>query len=297
MSNKNTQNFISLATEWVEKNDPALFRNNAVDKKQSAPQIFAATPEDSTGMASTSAVVIGTCDYQRIDNEMRNAIENAKKMKAVANSGDDPVEVFKKYPLLGCTTVLDMARIASGYDPNGDVNANKEKYKDYVARVLESPFFHLVMNTQQNFHRDESSWDTAINQISDLFDGVTAKDKSKISQSIKNLTNAVSSKKNMQQGTTLFSVSALNSDEHTVEAYIYSSNISMIENKSKGSDCKQTDIDIYKTNLSFDTEMWQYYAEMVYAKHLMLITDWLNENSTQPGPEPTNLCIGGYVEI
>ena len=43
------------------------------------------------------------------------------------------VEQFKKYPILGCTTVLDMARVASGYDPNGDMNdANKEKYQNYV---------------------------------------------------------------------------------------------------------------------------------------------------------------------
>ena len=188
--------------------------------------------------------------------------------------------------------------MASGYDPNGDMDAtNKAKYQDYVSRVLTCPLFNLEMNEHQTFHRKESSWSDAINQIADLFSGVSDKDKAQISQSITNLANAVSSNSNTKQGTSLFSVSALSSDELTVDAYIYSSNISMIESKSKGSDSKQTDIDIYKIHLSFYTEMWPYYAEIVYKKHFKLIEEWLDDNTTEPGSEETNLCIGGYKPI
>ncbi len=289
MFDENNVSLKNLVDGWLSANDPLMFQSTKSTKRASEVALVSVSPEQSTNIASSSALITGSCDYAEIDKNMKAAI------------GDDPekaVEQFKKYPILGCTTVLDMARVASGYDPNGDMNdANKAKYQDYVNRVLKCPFFHLVMNEHQTFHREESSWSDAIGQISNLFSGVAAKDKEKISQSIKNLANAVSSRSNTRQGTSLFSVSALNSDEHTVEAYIYSSNISMMESKSKGSDSKQTDIDIYKTNLSFDTEMWQYYAKKVFEKHFKLIEDWLDDNTTEPGDEKTNLCIGGYKPI
>ena len=289
MFDENNVSLKNLVNGWISDNDPLMFKNIKSTKKVSEVKSISVAPEESTNIAAASALITGNCNYIEIDQKMQTAL---------ADDSDKAIEQFKKYPILGCTTVLDMSRIASGYDPNGDMDdANKEKYQNYVNRVLKCPFFHLVLNEHQTFHRQESSWNDAINEISNLFSGVAVKDKDKISQSIKNLANAVSSNSNTRQGTSLFSVSALNSDEHTVEAYIYSSNISMIESKSKGSDSKQTDIDIYKTNLSFDTEMWQYYAEQVFEKHLKLIEDWLNDNTTEPGNLKTNLCIGGYKSI
>lgn len=289
MFDENNVSLKKLVDGWLSANDPLTFENMKSTKSVSKVKLTTVSPEQSTNIASSSALITGKCDYVEIDKKMKAAIDD---------DPDKAIEQFKKYPILGCTTVLDMARVASGYDPNGNMDdANKTKYQDYVNRVLKCPFFHLVMNEHETFHREESSWGDAIDQIADLFSGVTAKDKEKISQSIKNLANAVSSKSNTKQGTSLFSVSALNSDEHTVEAYIYSSNISMIESKSKGSDSKQTEVDIYKTNLSFDTEMWQYYAKKVFEKHFKLIEDWLDDNTTEPGDEKTNLCIGGYKSI
>lgn len=289
MFDENNASLKKLVDVWISANDHLTTENMKSIKSVSEVKLTTVSPEQSTNIASSSALITGKCDYVEIDKKMKAAIDD---------DPDKAIEQFKKYPILGCTTVLDMARVASGYDPNGNMDdANKTKYQDYVNRVLKCPFFHLVMNEHQTFNREESSWSDAIDQISNLFSGVTAKDKEKISQSIKNLANAVSSKSNTKQGTSLFSVSALNSDEHTVEAYIYSSNISMIESKSKGSDSKQTEVDIYKTNLSFDTEMWQYYAKKVFEKHFKLIEDWLDDNTTEPGDEKTNLCIGGYKSI
>lgn len=289
MFDKNNIEIQNVVNIWMSENDPLIFKNRKSVKTALKTKPIVVSSEQSTNIASSSALIVGDCNYEEIDKEMKDAINE---------DADKAIEQFKKYPILGCTTVLDMARVASGYDPNGDMEgANQEKYQDYVKRVLKCPFFHLLMNEHQSFKRKESSWSEAINQISDLFSGVNANDKNKISQSITNLANAVSSNSNTRQGTSLFSVSALNTDEHTVEVYIYSSNISMVENKSKGSDSKQTDIDIYKTNLSFDTEMWQYYAKKVFEKHFKLIEDWLDDNTTEPGDENTNLCIGAYKPI
>lgn len=278
----------NVANAWLTSNDPSAHTRTKTGPEKETIKVAAVSvnPDQQTNVAASSAVVVGPLDYTEIDKQMRTALEE----------GDDAaVEEFKKHPLLGCTTVLDMARIASGYDPNGDMTAeNTAKYQDYVKRVLECPFFHLVMNEHQTLDRQEESWEKAITEISGMFAGIADKDKSKISQAITNLAYAVASKSETQQGISLFSVSAIDSDAHTVEAYIYSSNIQMIHTSSSKSDSKQTKVDIYKTNLSFDVDMWPYYAEMVFKKHVELIDDWLADNNTEPEPNKLRLCIGKY---
>lgn len=283
---------IGSVNSWLStnnpKNVPEVIRSKQGSNAVGA--VAAVSPDQSTNIATSAAVVLGSSDTSAIDNAMKEAIKTDR---------EKAIEQFKKYPLLGCTTVLDMARVASGYDPNGDMNDQntKDKYNDYVKRIQTCPFFHLNLNEKQTLNRSETSWNDAINQISNLFTGVASKDKEKISQAVTNLANAVSSKSNTRQGTTLYSVSAINSDEHTIDVYIYFSDISMIASSKKGSDSKQTEINITKTNLSFDTEMWEYYAEKVYDKHYKSIEDWLDDNITKPGNLATNLCIGGIKPI
>lgn len=284
---KNTKLMNSI-TGWLSTNNP---QNAPISERRvHSASIEPVSPEESTNIATSTAVVLGSSDTAAIDKAMKEAIETDR---------EKAIEQFKKYPLLGCTTVLDMARVASGYDPNGDMNDQntKDKYNDYVKRIQTCPFFHLNMNEKQTLNRSESSWGEAIDQISNLFSGVTSKDKEKIVQAVKNLANAVSSKSNTRQGTSLYSVSAINSDEHTIDVYIYFSDISMIASSKKGSDSKQTEITITKTNLSFDTEMWVFYAEKVYDKHYKSIEDWLDDNITEPGNLKTNLCVGGFKPI
>lgn len=288
---KNTK-FMDSINSWLSANDPQNVPKSGRVGHSTAEvrSITSVSPDQSTNIATSAAVVLGLSDTAAIDKAMEEAIKTDR---------EKAIEQFKKYPLLGCTTVLDMARVSSGYDPNGDMDDQntKDKYNDYVNRIQTCPFFHLNMNERQTLNRTESSWSEAINQISSLFTGVASKDKEKISQAITNLANAVSSKSNTRQGITLYSVSAINSDEHTIEVYIYFSDISMISSSKKGSDSKQTEIKITKTNLSFDTEMWAYYAEKVYDKHYKSIEDWLDDNSTKPGNLKTNLCVGDIKPI
>ena len=62
----------------------------------------------------------------------------------IDDNTEKAIEQFKKYPILGCTTVLDMARVASGYDPNGDMNdANKEKISKLCKSCSEMSIFSL----------------------------------------------------------------------------------------------------------------------------------------------------------
>lgn len=290
MSNVNTKEIENKVSAWLSENDPAAFRYAVQNQARTSAPLLAASPEHSTNIAASTAVVLGKCDYKDTDSAIKKAID--------ANNPNEARRIFRESPLQGCTTVLDMARISSGYDPNIDMNgANQDNYRRYLSKVLNCPLFHLKLNTRDEYNRHESSWRDAINEIADMFTGVVEEDKDKIKQSITNLTNAVTSHRNTKQGTSIFSVSALNTAGDNTEAYIYYSDISMCEDKSKGSDCKQTSLNIYKTYLAFRRDLWPIYADQIFDKHYKAVSDWINDNSTPQGEVKSNLCIGGYKKI
>lgn len=289
MLNTNTAEFANQVKVWLNENSPVTSKNNIQSKSLTDESVLVTSPEVSTNKALSSAVVTGNFDYKTADYKMKNAMKN---------NWEEAIRIFKENPLLGCTTILDMARVSSGYDPNDDMKGtNQDNYNHYLKKVLECPFFHLKMNEKDDYNRNENSWEDAINQIADMFSGVPAADKDKITQSIKNLANAVTSKANTKQGTSIFSVSAIYADDGKIETYIYHSNISMCESKSKGSDCKQTELTIFKTCLELNYELWPVYAEEILERHFKAVGDWIDANSSKQGTVKTKLCIGGYKEI
>lgn len=290
MLGTNTMEIENKLTAWLNENDPLLIKNNVRSQADISESITATSPEQSTNIAVSSAVVVGDNKYWETDSEIKTALDKKNR--------DEALKIFKANPLSGCTTILDMARITSGYDPNGDITeANKDNYLEYLKKVYSCPLIHLNTNMRETYNRKETSWEDAISQIAELFTGIADSNKDKIKRSIKNLANAAASHSNTAQGTSIFSVSAINTSKNNVEIYIYHSNISLCENKSKGSDCKQTSIDIIKAYCEFRSDMWATYAEMIFNKHYEAVNNWINDNSTQNGDVKTNLCVGGYTKI
>ena len=106
------------------------------------------------------------------------------------------------------------------------------------------------------------------------------------------MVKAATSRKNTRQTKSLFAQSTINFEDN-IQIYIYSSTISLVENQEKGSTSKDTDITIVKARLTFYKNLWPSYAQMVMSKHVKLVSDWLNDNTTQPGSEKSTLsCFG-----
>lgn len=285
---------------WCELNDPKkhilLRKSNPIGVSTS--NLFGT---ELANPAVVGAAILGNTVYQQSEKKLKEILKHNNTTDLTDEEFKNALKEFQNNPLTGCTTVLDMARVASGYDPNGNANdtQNIAKFNDYLRRVLAAPFFHLTMNEHSEYHREESNWSTAIQEISKLFVGLQGNDKEKIVSSITNLANAVASHENTRQTTNLFTISAINApdDNSIIEVYLYSSKIEMIENKSKGSDCKQTDIDIRKINLLFNKELWKPYARKVLERHVKLVDDWLDDNTTKQGTRNVNLCIGPYKNV
>ncbi|MEC4816465.1 MAG: hypothetical protein SAK29_24835 [Scytonema sp. PMC 1069.18] len=205
------------------------------------------------------------------------------------------LETFKSNPATGCTTVMDMARIAAGFnplskpeDPKEERQKQEKAFEDYVVRIMKAPFFFLNESSRDDYHRGERDWGNAIKTIVDLYEGIESQSKDSIRKSLEEMAKAATSRKDTRQTKNLFAQSTIDLAKE-VQVFIYSSSISLEESESKGSTSKQTDITIIKARLTFQKETWPAYAEMVMNRHVKLISDWLDDNTTKGGDVKTNL--------
>lgn len=217
-----------------------------------------------------------------------------RRMKSARESGDadgSGLEEFKKSPKQACTTLLHMAQVAAGFQPQTpDVNGAAQ-FEKFLGRMVKCPFFFVALSDRQELHVKEKNWNEAIDFIVDLFEGVSGEKKKDLRKSIVNMTKAAGTKKETKNTDDLFVQNVLEASGSSVSVCIYYSTIKLEEDKAKGSTTRQSDIVLYRTILEFQTEKWPSYAEMVWEKDYRSVTDWMDDNTTTAGPLKVNLCI------
>lgn len=201
------------------------------------------------------------------DRELREAVKN-----------NNPIEAFKKAPLNGCLTVMTMARIKSGFNPTllDDPDAS-QKFSNYSENLQKAPFFHLEQSDVSHLERHEKTWDSLVQSVLDLYDGVSGEDKNSIKESIGNLAKAAMNKAGVKQTKNLFVQSTINYTSE-IQVFILWSKIQMTYESGKSTSTQEI-IDISKLKLRFDKEMWPYYAEIVLKYNISFIEEWLKENA------------------
>jgi hypothetical protein len=226
----------------------------------------------------------------------RAAADHAASKALATKAETDPDGAkadFKKRPMDGCTSLLNMARVKAGFNPTaGMTGTNATAYADFIKRVMACPLFNLDMNDQQSVHRDSSDYDQLIDAVVNTFDGVESEDKDKIKTSVQNLVKAAASNSNTTETTDLFVQNVLyagdsSSNQPAYAIYIYSSHVQMTDNKSKGHHSMQEDFSVQRTKLTFRINDWQYFSDAVWGKQHTSVDDWLDDNTTPAGNSTT----------
>lgn len=206
----------------------------------------------------------------------------------IRDHGKRYLEALRTNFATGCTSILDIARISSKFDP---FESQFSAFDRYIKTILSSPFFTVVKFEDTLHHRKEQNWDSAVNAIVDLYDGVQDRDKYRIKGSLANLVRSVATRENIKNAQTLFMQTVLNVTPDHVEAYLYSSHIELEHSISKALDAKQIDISIKRLDLRFNKDLWYEHAPLVSKKQLSLISDWIGQNSLPEVVDPPALCI------
>lgn len=232
---------------------------------------FQAIAGNESTYCESGAVITGKRgEADRLDEELKKAME--------AGSAE---EAFKKAPLNGCLSVMTMARTKAGFNPADidDTNASN-KFLQYSKNLQSAPFFHLVSSNVSHMEHNEKNWDKVIDNVLDLYDGVSAGDKDAIRNSLGNIARAAMNKAGTTQTKNLFVQSEINyADE--IKVFVFWAKIQMTYEAGKSTSTQEV-IDISKLELQFDKIMWPYYAPMVLKYNVSFIEKWLEENAIPP---------------
>ena len=277
---------------WCRRNDPrlrglrrVLTRNHLV--------AFDSLIEAAEGATHTvsGAILVGD-ETQASLNSSLQAKQNLPTDGSNPADSNPFVEAFVKAPAAGATTMLDMARISTGFDPlDPALDENVAAYQAYINEVLNNPMFHLEMADKRTLQVKEQDFNKLIRDIADLFDGIKEEDEAKIKDGLTRLAEAATTTKDVRQSTDLFVQNAVQVDDGDIKIYIYYSTVTMIVHDGK-STTKQTDYTVMRTRLKFQTEFWnEFTAGAIAQRHFKDLGDWLDGNTTRSGDDQQELCL------
>jgi len=283
-----TNELMQQADQWFAANDPARPKPlMALPAGLDRTIALLAEPAGNAASVVSNAQLIG--------GDMGTALEASRTLKNLINTGSlkDGLEHFMHQPLDGCTSIMNIARTAAGFNPlTPDVKGNVQKFQDYSARILAAPFFNLGYADSKKEKRSSENWDELIDSIVGLFEGIQDQDKTRIKNGLTQLAKAATSHSGTRQEQNLFVQNVLQMDGGTLNVFIYYSSVQLQEDKSKGSTSRQTEFNIARSMLRFRTGDWPYFAEKVWKKQVSVVDDWLDGNNTEPGKLAAKLCIG-----
>ncbi|WP_286924306.1 MULTISPECIES: hypothetical protein [Lysinibacillus] len=287
MSNQDLQ-----MESWLTVNDVSLHQNiqTPLSFDLTSSLLDAAPVQDTI----SGGLIIGNTQNEAIDanNNVKNALQTYGRF---SNEVKESAQVS---PIVGLTTILDIARIVSNYNPALPTDQENDEtkkarviaYNQYITKVLQNPLMHLKSNYEKKYTKRTSSWKTAIDEISNLYDGITEKDKEKIKNSLQALAEAASSRSNKANTENIFAQNIIVCKDEEIEFCIYSSSVTMLYSGGKNT-VRQVDFTLNETHIRFTKELWSRYSDKVLDKHLALIDDWLLGISTPNSDKTTLACF------
>lgn len=205
------------------------------------------------------------------------------------DKSSEAVDAMLKFPATGLMHISDLSRIASGWNPASldNTGANSKRYDDYINRLLKMPLLTLDYAEHQRVERQSSDWNELINNISDLFTGISGEDVGQIRKSLTNLAVAASSKMSTDERTDLFCQTALNTGNDLYQLYLYNTNVTFHEEKGKGFDTKQSTFEVFKLRLTLKYPLWtRQFVERLIGKTSDSLDDWISDNQTDTSGAP-----------
>jgi len=230
---------------------------------------------------AVNAQVAGDWRFALAKDDALRRILPPTGQQATPTQYDAMLQAFKNSPATGCTTVMDMARINAGFNPVQSLQeGNYNAFINYVNTLIQSPFFEAYPPSNEQYQKRNEDWNSVVNGIANYYQGITEADRNRIRMSLYRLIEAAKSRHDNWQSQTLFVQKTVQVNNDNIIVFIYQSNVTLIEHGGKNTST-ETFFNVTKIILRFYVEHWEKYAKYVMNKHIKLVRDWLDENSTQ----------------
>lgn len=195
------------------------------------------------------------------------------------------LETFKNNPSSGFTSLIDLAfRSANINLTDGLQGFEVTRMLNFINKLGSCPLVTLAHSDRIHYERKGKDWNTTVNQIVNYYVGVSDEDKTKIRNSLINLTKVAISHKKAEQSENLFTQGSLIVNNDYIYLWLLTSNVTVVAHKQKKGTVVQETLDINRYQFRFSIANWnKYYAEIVAKEHINSMDDWLNDNNTPAG--------------
>ncbi|KHK49115.1 hypothetical protein PI87_27015 [Ralstonia sp. A12] len=197
------------------------------------------------------------------------------------------------------SSILGLSQTRSGWNPlDPTEKENAQGFQRFVEQILKVPYFNTTQAETKTVHYQESNYNSLIDKVVDLYDGVTQQDKEKIKRSIVNLAKACTSRVNQKNTQTLFVQNTMHAPGNSRNIVVQLAQTFMMmeldhrTGKGAPQDQFKTEISVRVLELTFQGDIWdRSAAEKLAAKFVQSWDDWLNDSTTPPSPQQRKIAF------
>lgn len=161
----------------------------------------------------------------------------------------------------------------------------------YVTEIDKNPFFHLLTNESNKEVFNSSDYNLLIDQVINMYKGVSENDLNAIKTSISDMAKSVFGQKSAEQWKNLFSQSTLDlSNLENPRFYLYYTTLHMYHNQDGKSEVKQESYEVQRTEYVILPDLIRANAPTLASLDKKSVDDWLSESASPEQPN-VKLCF------
>jgi len=163
-------------------------------------------------------------------------------------------------------------------------------FPNYVEGIDKTPFFALAQNEKSKNKLESRNYNVLINQIVNLYDGISSGDKGAIKKSIADMGKAVFGRESSEQWKNIFSQSTLDlSDLNNPSLFVYYTTLYMKHEKGKA-EINIQEYTVNRTKYTILPDLIKANAKKLAKLDKKNIDDWLNGSASPQRPN-AKLCF------
>ncbi|WP_413111872.1 hypothetical protein [Thaumasiovibrio sp. DFM-14] len=256
--------------------------------------LFLAADEGDSNVSGQNSIGAGP-------NAAAEAQQGKQMDQAIAAGNlDEAIRILTASTGNAVSSILGLAQSRTGWNPLDPDNAqNAAGFENFVGSLLKVPYFNVTQSERTTVHYEESNYNSLIDKVVSLYDGVMASDVGAIKKSIVDLAQACTSRVNTQNTKTLFVQNTINAAGQNIVVGIQQTFMMMERSHSSGKgapkDQYKTEITVNTMELTFQGNLWNASAaEKLANKFVKSWDDWLDGSTTPPakGQENVVFCFG-----
>ncbi|PCS22318.1 hypothetical protein [Candidatus Enterovibrio escicola] len=197
------------------------------------------------------------------------------------------------------SSILGLAQSRTDWNPQDPCNINNPNgFIKFIEKLLTMPYFLAAKSEKTGVHYDNNNYDSLINNIVDLYTGLTESDKTLVKSSVISLAKACTSRVNTKNTKTLFIQQTLDASDRNIVVRIHQTFMIMEYDKQNNKGCPTshfgTDLDVNVLELTFQGNLWSKEAAKKLANvFVQSWDDWLQYTTTPSLDEkqPKKYCF------